>query len=210
MTTHYESWWEKNLGSEKYLHNGQWYNSPSIQSFEQWMGDHNAPDRVRAREILVEYNSILDAGCGAAPEYQAVLSDKYTGLDITQKLVDYNKSRGIKCVQGSLNSIPFHDNNFDVSLSRHVVEHMKNITDPLNELIRVSKKQVLILFFIKPHDGDEHIVSLDNQNTEWEIYHNTYSKKLIEQQLANNSKVSKYEWLGGCASTVSYLNILLK
>lgn len=210
MTNHYESWWQKNLGAEKYLHNGEWYNAPSIQTFEQWMGDHNAADRVRARNILLQYNKLLDAGCGAAPEYQAVLSDKYTGLDITPKLVEYNKSRGINCVHGSLNSIPFEDNAFDVSMSRHVVEHMKDITEPLNELIRVSKKQVLILFFIKPHDGNEHIRSLDNEDTEWEVYHNTYSRPLIENQLNSNPKVAEYEWLDGCASTQSYLNILLK
>ena len=205
----YENWWESNLGSDKYLHNGEWYGSPSVSSFEEWMGDHNSADRVKARSLLLEYDSILDAGCGAAPEHRAVLSNKYVGLDITQKLVDYNRSRGINCVQGTLNSIPFTDNSFDVSISRHVIEHMKDIEKPLDELIRVSKKQVLIFFFIMPQDTPNHQIVLDNKNTQWELYHNIYSKIIIEQQLNNNNKVNKYEWINGAASTLCYLNILL-
>lgn len=205
----YETWWENNLGSEKYLHNGQWYNSPTVTSFESWMGDHNSPDRVKVRSLFVEYNSLLDAGCGAAPEAQAIDYNKYTGMDITQRLVDYNISRGIKCVKGSLNNIPFEDNAFDIVISRHVTEHMSSIENPLNEMIRVAKKQVLISFFIKPEYTDHHRISLDNANTEWEIYHNRYSQTLIEKELSNNPKVLEFNWVDGCASTQCVLNILL-
>ena len=38
---------------------------------------------------------------------------KYTGMDITPKLVKYNLSKNINCVQGSLNNI-FNDNSFDI------------------------------------------------------------------------------------------------
>lgn len=206
----YEMWWQNNLNSEKYFHNGQWYTCPSVNSFEQWMGDHNAPDRVYARTLLLDYESLLDAGCGAAPEYNAVEPNKYTGLDITQKLVDYNLSRGINCVQGTLMKIPFEDNSFDVSISRHVVEHMPEIERPLSELIRVSRKQVLVYFFMMPTDNSTHSISLDNINTEWEIYHNYYSKVLIENILNHNKKVDKFTWINGKASTVCYLNIIMK
>lgn len=206
----YESWWQSNLGSSKYLHNGQWYDSPSTSSFEQWMGDSNSPDRVFARTLLLPYGSILDAGCGAAPEFNAVDPSKYTGLDITPKLVEYNLSRNINCVQGSLNNIPFSDNSFDVSISRHVTEHMPNIEQPITELIRVTKKQVLLYFFIKPVESNTHLISLDNQGTQWEIYHNTYSKNLIETILLNHNKVQSFNWVEGCGNTQTYLNILLK
>jgi ubiquinone/menaquinone biosynthesis C-methylase UbiE len=205
----YETWWENNLGSDKYFHNGQWYNAPTVSTFESWMGDHNSPDRVYARTLFVPYDSVLDAGCGAAPEAQTIDTNKYTGMDITQKLVDYNNSRGIKCVQGTLENIPFNNSQFDIVISRHVTEHTSSIEKPLNELIRVAKKQVIVSFFIKPEVLETHKIFLDNVNTEWEIYHNVYSKTLIEQQLANNKKVDSYSWIEGCASTQCYLDIKL-
>ena len=120
---------------------------------------------------------------------------KYTGMDITQKLVEFNKSKNIMCIQGSLNEIPFNNNSFDIVHSRHVVEHMSNIEKPLDELVRVGIKKVLIPFFIKPSNKSEHIINLDNAGTVGEVYHNIYSKKLIEERLKNNIKVNNIEWI---------------
>ena len=195
----YELWWTNNLGNETYVHNGQTYNAPSVSKFKSWMGDSFSKDRICVRKKFGEFKTFLDAGCGACPEYKG-LNDmykdiNYTGMDITPKLVEYNISQNINCVQGSLNNIPFKDNSFDIVHSRHVVEHMNNIENPISEMIRVASKKVFNVFFIKPTNKSHHIINLDNKETIGEVYHNKYSKQLIEEQLNENKKVKDFEWI---------------
>jgi len=161
-------------------------------------GEINDEDRLFVRKKFGNFNNILDIGCGSCPEYfgikQMYKNVKYTGMDITQKLVKYNQDRGINCILGSLNNIPFKDSTFDIIHSRHVVEHMNNIETPLNEMIRVCKNKIFISFFIKPNESKNHKLNLSNKNTSREIYHNSYSKYLIEKQLNMHQKVKKFEW----------------
>jgi len=194
----YELWWTKNLGNNKYTHCGVLIDAPTVESFKTWMGDSFSADRVEVRKLFGNFNTFLDAGCGACPEYDGLKSMysnfNYTGLDITPKLVEFNKSQNINCFQGSLNSIPFPDSFFDVVHTRHVVEHMNNIEKPLSELIRVSSSRVFVVFFIRPSDSDNHHIQLDNKGTDGEVYHCVYSKKLIEEQLRKNNKVKNFSW----------------
>tara|TARA_R100000700_G_C3179119_1_gene155348 strand:- start:6588 stop:7250 length:663 start_codon:yes stop_codon:yes gene_type:complete len=195
----YEKWWETNLGGGNYTHAGVTHEAPTLESFKDWMGDPMERDRVEVRNFFGDFESILDAGCGGCPEYYGLQDKKglkYTGMDITPKIVEFNKSRDINCVQGSLNEIPFDDNSFDLVHSRHVVEHMSNIELPLKEMIRVSKGKVVLSFFISPTQNlsDQHKISLDNPNTSGEVHHNCYSKILIERLLDENPKVDSYHW----------------
>lgn len=206
----HETWWETNLDSDKYVHDNTLYPAPSKETFEVWMGDHNAEDRILARGLMVPYDSLLDAGCGAAPEHRVIPSDKYFAMDITQKLVDYNVSRGIDCRQGSLMDIPFANNQFDVVISRHVTEHMAEIETPLKELLRVARKQLLLSFFIDPIDLDWHRTKLDNEGTNGEIYHNQYSQRVIEDILAKDPKVESFAWVDGAGKTTRILDVRMK
>ena len=196
----YEKWWETNLGGGSYTHGGVEHKAPTLDSFKDWMGNPLEKDRVEVRSLFGEFQSILDAGCGGCPEYYGLKEEersKYTGMDLTPKIVKFNKSKNIKCVQGSLNEIPFEDNSFDVVHSRHVVEHMSNIELPLAEMVRVSKGKVILSFFISPTQNlsPEHRISLDNPNTSGEVYHNCYSKILIDRLLDENPKVDNYRWI---------------
>jgi ubiquinone/menaquinone biosynthesis C-methylase UbiE len=197
----YEKWWEVNVGAGSYVHEGVEQKAPTLEGFKDWMGDPMERDRVEVRSLFGDFESILDAGCGGCPEYYALQGKeglKYTGMDITPKIVEFNKSKNIECVQGTLNAIPFPDNSFDLVHSRHVVEHMSGIEDPLKEMIRVSRKRVVLSFFISPAQNwsYQHQISLDNANTSGEVYHNCYSKVLIDRLLDENPKVEDYFWRG--------------
>ncbi len=197
----YEKWWTNNLGNNTYMHLGKQFSCPSVESFETWMGDKDSPDRIIVGQLLGEFRSILDAGCGACPEYyriKEIAKDvRYTGVDITEKLVEYNVSRGINCHLGSLEDLPFDDNSFDVVISRHVVEHMRDIELPLREMIRVAQSRIVISFFIDPLENrtNAHVVKLDDHGTIHEVYHNRYSKALIEVLLLESDKVAAYRWV---------------
>lgn len=212
----YEKWWSENLFSKKthYEHLGERVRLPSIDEFsDSWMGSIFEKDRVKVRKNFKKYKSILDVGCGGSPEFYGIKNFKqlnYTGLDITPEIVEYNLQRGINCVQGSANSIPFPQSSFEVVHCRHVLEHMKGFQKPMAEMIRVAEHIVLISFFIEPLTNSKSIISLDNKDTEFEIYHNQYSKEEISEYLNSNPKVKKYRFsnLEGFSKTLLKINLI--
>jgi ubiquinone/menaquinone biosynthesis C-methylase UbiE len=89
----------------------------------------------RAEKIYENYKGflegkILDVGC--AESYIKKYISDYTGIDIEEVNLEKEK-------------IPFSDNTFDLVLCSHVLEHIENIDIVFKELLRVSKKYVLIL-----------------------------------------------------------------
>lgn len=198
----YEKWWENNLGGKGYEHGGNTQKAPSCEEFESWMGDKDSLDRLFMRKQWQSpFSTFLDAGCGACPEYfglkEAFPDVEYTGLDVTPKLVKFNQDRGINCVLGSLEDIPFDDDSFDVSVSRHVVEHMSQIEKPLDELVRVTKNQIIMCFFIDPLENTtfQHAIKLDDAGTLSECHHNKYSSTLVSSHLDLNEKVKSHVWI---------------
>lgn len=209
MSGNYEKWWSNNLfgEDEHYLHNGKKYKTPTIDEFSQeWMGTIDDPDRKFVREHILKFNTVLDVGCGGAPEYYGLKkineNIEYTGLDITPELVALNKKKNINCFVGSANSIPFNDSSFDVVHSRHVIEHMKDFKQPMLEFLRVARKCVLISFFLGPDlrlktdwIPKKSKISCDNKGTKGEIYHNRYSRYEIKKLLKRNKKVQSFKYI---------------
>jgi len=209
----YELWWSKNLGKRSYLHDGAEVDAPSLESFGTWMGDSKSRDRVAVRSHFIDQGTFLDVGCGAAPEYEGLKRSKpglsYTGVDITPELVEFNKLRGIECFEGTANSLPFESNSYDVVHCRHVVEHMSNVISPLNEFIRVASQKVYLVFFIGPSILKSRF-KLDNEGTEGEVFHNSYSKSEIKNILKSSEKVAKYKFIKVPKPSTYLLEIDLK
>ena len=194
----WERWWSSNLGKRTYLHNGVEVAAPSLENFRSWMGDEFSEDRIFVRGYFNSNGSFLDVGCGAAPEYEGLKSVlpnvSYTGVDITPELVEFNQSREINCFLGSANSLPFEENSFDMLHCRHVVEHMQDINLPLSEFIRVASDKVFLVFFI----GPSFFITkkkLDNEGTDGEVFHNSYSRRNIKKFLKQHKKVSKFKFI---------------
>tara|TARA_Y100001970_G_C13950014_1_gene707752 strand:+ start:139 stop:783 length:645 start_codon:yes stop_codon:yes gene_type:complete len=198
MLKEHEIWWEKTLNNS-YRQKGIKKKAPTLESFGTWMGEKDSKDRKFVR-TLFKGDTLLDAGCGVCPEYfglsESNINIDYTGVDITPKIVEYNKSKGINCIQGSLMNLPFDNNIFDTTHSRHVLEHMSEVEQPLNEMIRVSKQRVINVFFINFSTREfEHDIKKIQMGTE--VYHNAYNRIKIEQLLKNNPKVKSFKWFEG-------------
>lgn len=85
------------------------------------------------------YLKILDAGCGTGLLAQKL--ERYgsvIGLDINPEALKFAKKRGVKTFKGSVDSLPFKDNSFDVITSMDVIYH-KQVNDDkaLSEFFRV-------------------------------------------------------------------------
>lgn len=112
--------------------------------------------RAMIHDILRKYYpsrphlSILDVGCGTGALLQEL--NQYgtvTGIDFSQKAVDFCKARGNTNVSvGSALSIPHPDNAFDVVLALDVIEHIENDRGAIAELYRVVKPGGIVVIFV--------------------------------------------------------------
>ena len=97
-----------------------------------------------------DYRSVLDVGCGAGRQLEFFRSrgfERLAGCDIKYNLeVDHGI---IEFTQLDLNDIPivlpYKDDEFDVVLSYHVLEHIKFPGLVVREMVRVAKEIVLII-----------------------------------------------------------------
>jgi SAM-dependent methyltransferase len=183
-----EIWWEKNL-----------QNNVSIETFHQWLGEWQTPDRIYLHSYLREtnYDTILDIPCGLCIDFwglkNANIEMEYLGLDITQKLIDRAMNQGIPVMKASIENIPLEDSSFDITFSRHILEHLDDYQKAINELIRVAKKEVLISFFIKPNTLGKNIIN-SGMDRGCLLYHNCYDQKMMENFILRNPKVQSIKW----------------
>ncbi len=177
----FETWWRDNLDQK-------------MDTFKNWLGDESAISRVKAREHIKNknYKSVLDIPSGLCTDFFGFKKDRidieYFAMDITEKLVEQAKKRGINCTQGNIQKISLTDNYVDVCYCRHILEHLDYYEKAINELIRVAKKEVLIVFFIKPTDKKDVI------DFTYGHHNNCYNKEKFENFILQNKKVEKIEW----------------
>jgi ubiquinone/menaquinone biosynthesis C-methylase UbiE len=183
-----QTWWNEN--AEKRL-----------GEFKEWVGDANAPSKRYMALYLKEqkddpYYTLADAGCGNGTFYDTLYNERvnihYTGIDSCQYFIDMNKNRGIPMIDADIRNTGLSDRKFDIVFSRHTFEHQNHVNDIMLELIRISKREMCHIFFIKPSDTDTDIINWD-ANTN--LYHNTYSRSMIEKTLSTHSRVLHWKWV---------------
>ncbi|MCL4229888.1 methyltransferase domain-containing protein [Candidatus Dependentiae bacterium] len=181
----HEKWWETNVEKQ-------------METFASWLGGIQAESRITMREYIKNrgYKSVLDIPCGLCTELLGYKADgmdiAYLGIDITEKLITRAQSLGINAIQGSIESIPLPDSSIEVCYARHILEHLDYYELALNELIRVARDEVIVIFFIKPHKADDYICSAIDRGCV--LYHNAYNKNKIERFIHGNAKVDTLIW----------------
>jgi ubiquinone/menaquinone biosynthesis C-methylase UbiE len=180
-----QTWWDDNLKKEY-----------RFNEYLGWLGDSDAESRVFIRDNIkeLEIKSIVDFGCGPCVDYQALTSEgyefEYLGVDSCVHLKEVNESKNIPFLNAPVEKTGLGDDSCELSYSRHLFEHLPSYKDVLKEMIRISSKYVVHIFFIKPSD-DEKLNYWEEEN----LYHNEYNKKDIEKYLKRNKKVKTFEWI---------------
>ena len=112
-------------------------------------------------------------------------------------MVDDAKKNNIPIIKGKILDIKLEDNSYECCLLIDVLEHINNIKTALQQIIRISKKYIIISFFRKPL----------NNNTTLEINkHINSGDKLVEETL-NDSKLYLIEnpsWRKGFTKGIYY------
>lgn len=166
-----------------------WEDHLDINKFREWCGNPQTPMKkgLRSRITSQGYKSVLDAGAGLCSQYYGFLEDgysiDYTACEITPKYVEFAKSKGIDCVLASTDNMPFEDNKFESSLCLDVLNHLKDYRQTIDELIRVTSKEIIISFF-KPFEEDKKI----NPSSPFKIYKTDLG--LIEERFKNEEKTT--------------------
>lgn len=126
---------------------------------------------------------LLDVGCseGAFLSYMLGNGVKAEAIDAEETAINFCQKRGYgDCVKyGDIRKIPYEDNTFDVVTALDVVEHVKEDTVSISELMRVCKAGGLVIIILPAHQW------LWSSNDEVVHHVKRYSKKEAVNLLRN-------------------------
>ncbi len=94
--------------------------------------------------------SILDVGCGEGFTLNRLKENgtgkKLEGIEYKKDAIELGKKTypDIKITEGSIYDLPYKDNSFDLVLCTEVLEHLDDPSKALEELVRVSKKYLVL------------------------------------------------------------------
>ncbi len=97
-----------------------------------------------------QVDSILDVGCGEGFTLHRLkmrgIGSKLEGIEYSKAAIELGKKTypDIKITEGSIYELPYEDNTFDLVLCTEVLEHLEDPEKALKELVRVSKKYLVI------------------------------------------------------------------
>lgn len=99
---------------------------------------------------LLRGKKALDIGCGYG--FVEKYSPDTVGIDFSFEALFKAKKRGVKkLVQASAEKLPFGDDQFNISLSLGVLEHIINQKEAVKEMTRISEIQILIVHAKLPY-----------------------------------------------------------
>jgi len=137
--------------------------------------------------------SVLDVGCATCVSYPYFKERgiKYTGLDLTEKFIDYARELypEIDVCLGNIIDGIYPDSSFGtvICINTFVNFNPEERHEILNQLIRISRKQVLIVFEKEP--WDKPMVIKKGKY----FYTVRYNKEDLINQIKINGKVKDLE-----------------
>jgi len=97
---------------------------------------------------------ILDVGCACGHYYRSIKKKvkknfSYTGTDPYQIFLDkakiaWKNDKNTNFVKGNIYKLPFKKNQFDLTICSNVFIHLNKVKKPLEELLRVTKKTIIL------------------------------------------------------------------
>lgn len=97
----------------------------------------------------IEFKKVIEAGCGEGNVTNHILSNydcKIRGFDIGEKAISKAKQSfpNIQFENQSIYKTKYQDETYDLVVCCEVLEHLENYVDALKELLRISKKYIIV------------------------------------------------------------------
>lgn len=115
--------------------------------------------KIIVEEALKSGDTVLDGGCATCIDYELFKDTeiKYTGVDITDKFLDYAKQLypEIDVRHASIINLPFLDESYDTVYFKSIIEHIHpdEWRAAITEGWRVAKHKFMLCFVLKPWDA---------------------------------------------------------
>ena len=164
---------------------------------------YDVPFKNTIREFIrhAKHKSILDVGAGYFTEYYGFKHDnidiKYTGVDMNNSLVEQARSFGIDAYCCRCETLPFNDRAFDCSICIDVINYNMDFRGTISELIRVSRKDVYIIFHKMFCDDDgfdtDNLEMYVNEDDETGVvYKQIKSDRCVDMCYFSRQKIEQY------------------
>ena len=84
---------------------------------------------------------VLEIGCGYGAMLSALAAAGYrtTGMEPSQKAAAFCRRNGLAIVIGRFPDVPFTAGSFDMVVARHVIEHLSDPREFVNELVQLTE-----------------------------------------------------------------------
>ena len=167
----------------------------------------------RVRKYLFG-TSVLDVGCGRADFLNSIKPDhQIAGTEVNKKRVDHCKHvlRQDTVKLGNLEKgLEFEDSSFDAVTCLEVLEHLEDPQKALAELVRISRKRVIIT--VPFNEKIQNMLCIHcARYTPLSGYLHSFNKENIRSVVPDNAKVVTIKLL--CSGTLNYfpgLNLLFR
>lgn len=102
----------------------------------------NAPELVFEAVAEVSPQNYLEVGCGPgelAARVQVSLGAEVTAIDISPRMVELARKRGVDAREGDVQHLPFGNDEFDCAAAAWMLYHVPDVELALDELARVVR-----------------------------------------------------------------------
>lgn len=158
----------------------------------------SAKDFYRFRRVRQHIlgDSVLDVGCARADFLKSIKSHyRIAGIEATDlRAQECNTILGENAVKaGNIEEgLPWSDNSFDTVTSMEVLEHLVDPQKALEELIRISKKRVIIT--VPFNDAIKHILCVHCANyTPYSGHFHSFNRETIKRIIPANCCVKRID-----------------
>ena len=154
-------------------------------------------------DFLHTFNSnsiILDIGCGNGKNMLFKNDLIFKGIDISNKLVDICKKKGLDVLEGSMTSLPYDSNSFDGIITIASYHHLstdierKEALDEMYKVLKPNGRALIVVWAMEqPDDSTFHFTKADElvpwktklgqKNQTYYRYYHIYSKGDLENEV---------------------------
>lgn len=93
--------------------------------------------------------SILDIGCGTGANLEMLSQfGNAEGVDVSDDALEFCQKKGLTVQKGLAETLPYADENFDITTALDVIEHLDDDIAGLKEMHRVTKKGGYAVVFV--------------------------------------------------------------
>jgi len=171
--------------------------------------------RYALAEIINHHHSgetVVDAACGTCVNWEvfkrAGVDCKFIAVDRAEGLLEHAKGlygSEIEYKLGYVQELPFEDDEVEVVIMRHIMEHLEEgYVAAIEEGLRVASKELIVVFFIDPANGpDDNISESDPDENGCTYFWNTYSLPKLQDFLFSKGyqvKMGRVETFGAAAT----------